>query len=159
MDTSRGSSTSGAHDSMHIVHHGETSLILRRDNLGMKVLVNTNYRPETTLSILEGERRVSNYLPLISPHRKVRHLDSYKGCFAFKFDWVEGVTVREWLRSLDKEQVEQVGGKIEEEGDLMTRLHVAIAIAKSVASLHEAGVTHGSIISDCRLNPNSVRLH
>ena len=109
--------------------------------MGMKVLLNKTYCAETVLGILEHERRVSNHLPPTCQHRKVHHLDSYDGNFGFKFDWVEGITLREWL--LAPEQQNARGGE-----DIMARLHVAMAVAKSVANLHQAGVAHAGIVPD-----------
>ena len=120
------------------VYRSETTLILRRENVGMKVLLSKTYCIEKMLSILEHEQRVSNYLPPSCQHRKVHHLDSYEGNFGFKFDWVEGITLGEWL--VAPEQQHARGGE-----DIMTRLHVAMAVAKSVANLHDAGVAHASI--------------
>jgi hypothetical protein len=62
------------------VHQSSTTLILRRGaNHGMKD------GQDAILAILEHERRVSSYLPPSCAHRKMHHLDSYKGCFGFNF--------------------------------------------------------------------------
>jgi tRNA A-37 threonylcarbamoyl transferase component Bud32 len=109
--------------------------------MGKKVFRNTAGNQEEILSIIEHERRVSNYLPPSCPHRKVHSLDSYKGCLGFNFDWVNGVTLGAWLKNQDLERGEK-------EVDLISRLSVAIAIVKAVASLHQAGVAHANISTD-----------
>lgn len=73
-------------DNLQIVHQSETALILRRQNMGMKVIPRVDVDQEEIISILEHERRVSNYLPLCCPRRRVTSLDSYNGHFAFSFE-------------------------------------------------------------------------
>jgi serine/threonine protein kinase len=128
-------------DELSLVHQGKNVMIFRCNSMGKKVFRNTVDNQEEILAILEHERRVSNYLSPSCPHRKVQSLDSYKGCLGFNFDWVEGVTLKVWLMKQDLERGDQ-------EVDLLSRLPVAIAIVKAVASLHAAGVAHASICSD-----------
>lgn len=144
MASSRGhhsSTQSSRSDGLSLVHQSETVQIMRCDNMGKKVFRNTAGNQEEILSIIEHERRVSNYLPPSCPHRKVHSLDSYKGCLGFNFDWVNGVTLGAWLKNQDLERGEK-------EVDLISRLSVAIAIVKAVASLHQAGVAHANISTD-----------
>ena len=126
---------------LQIVHQSGTALILRRQNLGMKVIPRVDVDQGEIISIMEHERRVSNYLPACCPRRKVTSLDSYNGHFAFSFVWVEGISLGAWLQqqSLNRRQ---------ESGDLMTRLQVAISIVKAVSRFHEAGVVHANIMPD-----------
>jgi serine/threonine protein kinase len=133
------SADGGMAETMRVVYQSETTLLLRHENAGIKVILNSNQGQKE----LEHELRVSNYLPSSSPHRKVTQLDTlHDGRFALRFEWVEGITLGGWV------QKQQGAKQYDETDDLMSRLYVAIAIAKSVASLHEAGVAHGSIISD-----------
>lgn len=122
------------------VHQSETALILRCANRGMKVLVNIDGSHDKILSILEHERRVSDYLPTSCAHRKVHGLDTHGGSFGFNFDWVEGITLGKWL--------EQQNAQTNQEVDLKEHIHVAISIVKAVASFHEAGVAHNNITPD-----------
>ena len=128
-------------DDLQIVHQSETALILRRQNMGMKVIPRVDVDQEEIISILEHERRVSNYLPSCCPRRRVTSLDSYNGHFAFSFEWVEGVTLGAWLQqqSLDGRQ---------ESGDLTGRLYIAISIVKAVSRFHESGVVHANIVPE-----------
>ena len=124
-----------------VLYQGKTTLILRRDKVYSKVLLNTDEQSRgKMLSILEHERHVSNYLTAACPHRKVHslHSDSVLG---FSFDWVDGVSLSAWLKEHQQDKVSSAD-------ILMVRLNVAVAVAKSVASFHQAGVAHKNITSD-----------
>lgn len=74
-------------------------------------------------------------------------VDKFQGHLAFHFEWVDGITVSEWLlqtSSTAASSSSSVGGGV----DLSTRLKVAMAIAKSVLKFHEAGVIHNGLSCD-----------
>ena len=127
-------------DDEEVVYQSTTTVIYRRGKVFTKVLLNVDDNREKRLSILEHERQVSNYLAARCPHRKVHSLNS-DIFLGFSFDWIEGTTMSAWLKEHRQDRVSS-------DDDLMTRLNVAIAVAKSVASFHRAGVAHTNIIPE-----------
>ena len=86
------------------------------------------------------EERISHHLPLSCPRQKIFNLEQCAdgGRFSYHFEWVNGVTLAEWLTN-------QTHQRNSQETQLKTRLRVAIAIAKTVGEYHDAGVAHNKL--------------
>ena len=130
--------------SYQLVHQGAKSRIYRSDNVGIKVLTDPNMSREIKLALLNNELRVANSLPASCSKQRMLRVDTFQDHPALYFEWVQGVSIREWIESgsmsVPLSEVADV-----QEADMLTRLQVAIAITKAVADFHEAGVVHGHV--------------
>ena len=118
------------HELYDVVHESETTRILRRGGWGIKMLSG----PDTDSDNLQIEQRVSRVLPSSCSQRKVLRVDTGGHVPGMHFEWVDGATADEWLRSEAATQL-----------PLIARLQVAVAITRAVCDFHEAGVYHGNL--------------
>ena len=127
-----------------LLHESETTRIFRSDDgQGIKVLTDPNLSLDERLELFQFEQRVSYSLPPSCSQRKVLHIENGEGVPGMYFEWVDGVTVDEWLRpEVDTQLSEQTDST---NMDLIARLKVAVAITKTVCDFHEAGLFHGHL--------------
>lgn len=129
----------------HLVYESTTTRIFCNGELGAKVTIDPNLSRDQAVRALRLEQKVSDCLPSSCSQRKSLRVDTYQDLPALYFDWVDGVTVGEWLRS--NAEMKQPYGESEARANssLTTRLQLALAITKAVCDFHEAGVFHGSL--------------
>lgn len=126
-----------------LVHESQTTRIFCKGEKGIKVLIEPAAGVDERLALLRLEQKVSLSLPTASLHRKVLRVDTYQGLPAMYFDWVEGLTAGEWLRSDNSTQ--KPACRATNEFDLTERLQLALAITRAVSDFHEAGLLHGQL--------------
>ena len=119
-----------------LLHESEATRIFRCNEQGIKVLIDPNLSLGERLQLLQSELDISRRLPSSCSQRKVLRIENKQSNHGMFFEWVEGVTVREWLRPDADTPFDSSGA------DLNRRLQVALAIAKAVCDFHEAGVFH-----------------
>ena len=116
-------------------HESATTRIFRCAEQGVKVLINPNLNLERRYELLQFEKNVSRRLPSSSSQRKVLRIENEQSNHGMFFEWVDGVTVRKWLRQIDVDTDSR-------SANLTPRLQVALAITKAVCDFHKAGVFH-----------------
>lgn len=129
-----------------LVHRGrDGTAVYRLNDRGFKVILAPNPPPERLRAFLH-ERTVSNLLPRPCRGRRVTDVATFDGRPALAFEWVRGVTLREWLTT---------GGHRAglPRRDPTPRLHAAVAVARTLADFHAGGVA-----CDGRLTPDDVVL-
>ena len=126
-----------------LLHESKTTRIFRSNGQGIKVLIYPSLSSDERLKRLQFEQRVSGRLPPSCSHRRVLHIDNRQGIPGMYFDWVDGVTIEEWLRPQEENQLSRPLDSTTM--DLIARLRVALAITKTLCDFHEAGVFHGHL--------------
>lgn len=134
---------------VHVSRRQSKSIIYRSKtsthDVGLKVLLNTT-DPDHARQILSHEHDVSLHLPAGCSSRQVIGVTDFHGNPALKFIWANGITLKEWMQN-----VHQDGSSLQR-GDFPVRVRAAMAIAKTLADFHDAGVAYNS------LNPGDIVL-
>lgn len=108
------------------------------------MLINPTVSNDQRQALLRLKHKVLLSMPSASVQRKVLHVDKYQGLPAMYFDWVEGLTVGEWLRS-DTSTQEPSARRTISKFDLTEWLQLALAITRAASEFHEAGMFHGQL--------------
>ena len=91
---------------------------------------------EAIQSRIEHERRITNLLPRCLPKRRITRTAPFDGRPSFRFEWVEGVSLEEWI---ERDRPRRAAG------DMRARLRLAVVIAKAVSDYHDASVAHNRL--------------
>lgn len=125
-----------------------TRIFFSSGNLGIKVVIDPSLDAQQRHDLLQHELKVSNILPSSCPKRKVLRVDTSQGIPVMYFEWVDGVTVGEWLRP-EEDESNQLADHAESlqyaNLTLKERLLVVLAITRAVRDFQEAGLFHGQI--------------
>jgi serine/threonine protein kinase len=124
-----------SHHEYQLVHKSSMTSIFRSNERGIKIFTDLNYLSTIQAqSLLRLELKVSGSLTSGCSQRKALRVDTYQDLPALFFEWVDGVTVDQWIRSEPAKDV-----------TLSTRLQVSMSITKAVCDFHEAGIFHGNL--------------
>ena len=129
------------------VHSSSSTLIYRSQShdIGTKVLrsLENNLAREK----LSHEHDVSLHLPTSCCARRSLGITDFEGSVALKFEWMNGITVKEWLQ--------KVPTGIGPRQNLCLRVRTSMAIAKNLSEFHDAGFSYNSLNSeDIVLSPS-----
>ena len=113
-------------------------------DVGHKVLLDTD--PDNARQILSHEHDVSLHLPAGCSSRQVLGVADFHGNPALEFIWANGATLEEWMQNV------QDGVGPSQRADFLVRVRAAMAITKTLADFHDAGVAYNS------LNPGDIVL-
>ena len=102
---------------------------------------------------LVREQTISRYLPNGCKKRRVVDVKGFKGNPSLYFEWVEGVSLKEWMAKTNNHGDEDNDGNTDEIGSkypphqagidfMKERLKVAIAITKTLQEFHYGGVAY-----------------
>ena len=84
-------------DCPYLVHKSNTTAVYRHNHRGIKVITDRNRSKEQIVLSLEHERKVSNFLPPLCAKRKILKVDNFQGSPAIYFQWVNGITLKDWI--------------------------------------------------------------
>lgn len=159
---------------IELVHSKRGTNIYRHGKFGYKVLMCDDEAalsataavaamPKTTSSPvviseeqilrLVREQTISRYLPNGCKKRRVVDVKGFKGNPSLFFEWVEGVSLKEWMAGTNNNNHgdENIDGNTDEIGSkhpqaridfMKDRLKVAIAITKTLQEFHYGGVAY-----------------
>ncbi|KAL7540418.1 hypothetical protein ACHAXR_012736 [Thalassiosira sp. AJA248-18] len=127
---------------LRLIYQSSTTEIYRRPNSseGVKVILSeASINHEQVLCHLAQEQRMTNeHSPQSSPTRMITKIETFNGYPAFTFEWVDGVSLKDWLSETD-------GSVRSDNVGLKSRLRLATAITKTLHEYHEAGISHGKL--------------
>ena len=128
-----------------LVHESDTTRIFRSGDHGTKVLFDPNLSTDKRRALLRLERNVSISLSSSCLQRKVLRVDFSQDIPRMHFEWVDGVSVDQWLRPDADANKKLCAETHSTDMTLTTRLEVALAVTKAVCDFHESGVFHGNL--------------
>jgi len=129
---------------IQLIHSKSGKNVYRHDKYGYKVLMCPEEEQpggaaaaaapvsEEQILKLVREQTISRYLPHGCKKRRVMDVNGFRGNPALYFEWVEGISLKEWLAGRHQQRTKQ--GVTEEQ------LKVAMAITKSLDEFHYGGV-------------------
>ena len=120
--------------SPQLVHQGISTAVYRVHDKGFKVILQPQPTEESVHRLL-NEKRISDFLPSTCRKRRVIDITSFNRQPALSFKWVDGITLREWLKT----------APFDSQASHNVRLRVGMAIAKTLSDFHNGGVVCNSL--------------
>eukprot|EP00571_Detonula_confervacea_P007895 CAMPEP_0172331684 /NCGR_PEP_ID=MMETSP1058-20130122/62053_1 /TAXON_ID=83371 /ORGANISM="Detonula confervacea, Strain CCMP 353" /LENGTH=1323 /DNA_ID=CAMNT_0013048953 /DNA_START=104 /DNA_END=4075 /DNA_ORIENTATION=+ len=127
-----------------LVHRSETTLIYRSgSDKGVKYILGDDPSAvQQHMARLEHEQQIFKHLPPSCPRRNIIKAEQGDdGRISILFEWVNGITLEEWLQG----QQQQQQGQALPQDVLKMRLRMATAIAKTLNDYHDSGVAHTTL--------------
>eukprot|EP00957_Ditylum_brightwellii_P114196 8706495-Ditylum_brightwellii.AAC.1 len=105
--------------------------------------LNDEFADERHASRLKNEYNISKHLVHCSATRAALFTTELRGCPSIFLEWVTGVTLTEWIKSVHKEEIDS--DRPLDINSLMIITQLAWGISRSLCKIHDAGVTHNNL--------------